>query len=134
MYGLDGSFGQFVAFLSGVDAGNDWQLLTGFREWLVVRLGDGDNLVWSGLVLHLAFPDQQSGRRDLLANPEDNRVAVDKLLELLDEFLTRRTGHRELVRVFDEYLTWLEATSTNSSPTHSATASSSPATSARSPR
>lgn len=52
MYGLDGSFGQFVAFLNGVDAGNDLQLLAGFPEWPIVRLGDGNNLAWSGLVLH----------------------------------------------------------------------------------
>ncbi|WP_157978990.1 MULTISPECIES: hypothetical protein [Nocardia] len=111
IYGLDGSFGQFVAFLNGVDAGNDWRLLTGFREWLVVRLGDGNNLVWSGLVLHLAFPSQQSGWRELVADPQDNRIAVDMLFGLLDEFLTRRTEHGELVRIFDEYLTWLKAQS-----------------------
>lgn len=106
LYGLDGSFREFVAFLSGVDAGNDWQLLTGFREWLIVRLGFGDNLVWSGLVLHLAFPGQQSGLRDLMADPENNRIAVDRLFELLDEFLARRAEHGEVVRIFDEYLTW----------------------------
>ena len=37
MWGLDGSYGQFCAFLLGCDAGNAWPLLTGFREWLVVR-------------------------------------------------------------------------------------------------
>src|SRR5690349_12307950 len=44
MYGLDGSFGQFTAYLNGMDAGTDGRALAGFREWLVMRFDDGDNL------------------------------------------------------------------------------------------
>jgi hypothetical protein len=122
LYGLDGSFEQFAAFVSGVDAGNDWQLLTGFREWLIVRLGDGNNLAWSGLVLRLAFPDGWPGLRDRLKDPEQNRVASETLFQLLDEFLARRAAHDEPAAIFDEYLTWRRAqswhkpTGTQSSP------------------
>jgi len=111
MWGLDGSFGQFCAFLTGVDAGNDWQWLCGFREWLIVRADTGNNLHWSGLVLLLAFPGDQTGRRALLAEPEHDKRAVDTLFTLLGEFLDRRAEHDGTVAVFDEYLTWLKAQS-----------------------
>ena len=104
LYGLDGSFGQFTAYLSGVDAGTDGEALIGFREWLVVRLGDGDNLTWSGLALQLAFPGGWPGLRDRLADPEQNAVAVSTLFELLDEFLAERAkpdGPRERHRGFE---------------------------------
>jgi hypothetical protein len=106
LYGLDGSFGQFTAFVAGVDAGCDGQFLTGFREWLVVRLGEGDNLAWTGLVLRLAFPGGWPGLRDRLADPEQNPTACATLFRLLDEFLARRTNHGEPARIFEEYLTW----------------------------
>src|SRR5689334_22386721 len=70
--GLDGSFEQFTTFVSGVDAGNDWQLLTGFREWLIVRLGYGNNLTWPGHVLWLAFPEDQPDLRSRLKDPDQN--------------------------------------------------------------
>ena len=111
MWGLDGSYGQFCVFLTGIDAGNDWQWLSGFREWLIVRADTGNNLAWSGLVLLLAFPDVDTGRRDLLTEPENNKRAVDTLFTALDEFLAQRAAHNGTVAVFDEYLTWLKAQS-----------------------
>ncbi len=90
LYGLSGSFGQFAAYLNGVDDGSDGRALAGFREWLAVRLGRGNNLAWSGLVLHLAFPGGWPGLRERLADPEQNAVAVVTLFELLDEFLAER--------------------------------------------
>jgi hypothetical protein len=58
MFGLDGTFHDFTVFVRGCEAGNDWQLLAGFRESLIARLAAGNNLGWEGLVLHLAFPDR----------------------------------------------------------------------------
>lgn len=110
LFGLDGSYGQFCAFIEGVNAGNDWQLLTGFREWLVTRLGDGNNLAWRGLVLHLAFPGADPAGRDV-GSPERNREAVAMLFALLDEFLALREKPDALVQIYDEYLTWLKAQS-----------------------
>lgn len=53
-YGLDGSYSQAVAFVLGCDAGNDWSLLLGFREWLATRLGCEANLAWPALVMMAA--------------------------------------------------------------------------------
>jgi hypothetical protein len=46
MFGMDGTFHNLTTFVRGCEAGNDWQLLTGFREWLVTRVDGGDNFVW----------------------------------------------------------------------------------------
>jgi hypothetical protein len=111
LYGLDGSFDQFRAFVSGADAGNDWRFLTGFREWLIVRLGYGNNLTWPGLVLRLAFPEDQPDLRNRLKDPDRNRIACETLFRLLDEFLARRAAHDEPAAIFDEFLTWRRAQS-----------------------
>jgi hypothetical protein len=103
MFGVQNSFRSFCAFLYGVDAGNDWQLFIGFREFLVIRTGFGANLTWPGLILHLAFPNVSSGLRDVLDDPEQERIAVDMLFTCLDEFLERRAKHDETRRIFDEY-------------------------------
>ena len=105
LYGLDGSFGQYCAFLTGLDTGNAGQLLVGLREWLVVRVGTGNNLVWPALVKHAAFPGQHPFQG------LDEQHLVDTLFDLLDEFWEIRSRHDGTTRVFDEYLTWLKAQS-----------------------
>lgn len=109
MFTLDGSFHDFTVFVRGCEAGNDWQLLAGFRESLVVRCGLGDNLIWEALVLHQAFPDGPPPRAQLKAGTAVNGVAVEALFRLLDEFLRRRTEHGDLAKIFDEYVTWKKA-------------------------
>ena len=103
LFGLDGSFHDFTVFVRGCEAGNDWQLLAGFREWLVTRNGHGDNLVWEALVLHQAFPDGPPRRERLREEPELDEVAVGALFRLLDEFLELRAAHNGLARIFDGY-------------------------------
>jgi hypothetical protein len=101
LFGLDGSFHDFTVFIRGCEAGNDWQLLVGFREWLVARCGDGDNLVWESLVLRQAFPDGPPRREQLKADPELDRDAVETLFRLLDDYLRLRAeprGGREFIQ------------------------------------
>ncbi|MCU7724234.1 hypothetical protein ODJ79_10955 [Actinoplanes sp. KI2] len=111
LYGLDGSYGQYCAYLAGLDAGNDGRLLTGFREWLVTRLGDGNNLTWQGLVIHLARPDGAAGGRAAVESADRDPAVIDTLFALLDEFFALRVGPPDLVRIYDDYLTWLKAQS-----------------------
>ncbi|WIX82869.1 hypothetical protein QRX50_19885 [Amycolatopsis carbonis] len=108
MYGLDGSYHDYCTYLLGIDAGNDGQLLTGFTELLVPRVGAGNNLTWVSLVLHLAFPDLTSGWRDEAAG-EGKQAAVDLLFSLLDEFFEKRDAPGGTATIFDDYLTWLKA-------------------------
>lgn len=109
LYGLDGSYGQYCAYLEGLNAGNDGHLLTGFREWLVTRLGDGNNLTWPGLVIHLARPAGPATGRDAVESADRDPAVIDTLFTLLDEFFARRSAPEGLVRVYDDYLTWLKA-------------------------
>ncbi|MGZ6391123.1 MAG: hypothetical protein ACXWQZ_17935, partial [Ktedonobacterales bacterium] len=148
MWGLDGSYGQFCAFLRGCDEGNARSLLTGFREWLVVRFKEShrpDNVDWSGLILWLAFPECWRAT-PLWADPSvavyalelpvgtqtepvetwpDRQVndnakrAVDLLFDLLDAFWEEREQFRGLTKIFAEYMTWRESEpATTSSPEH----------------
>lgn len=106
MFGVPSTFRGICAFVQGADAGNEWQLLAGFREFLVVRADKGPNLTWTGLALHIAFPGNEYLADGLLDDPGRERHAIDTLLDLLDEFLERRSGHGELVKIFDDYLEW----------------------------
>ena len=59
-------------------------------------------------MIRLAFPDQSQGptREQLAQDPALNAAAVEKLFELLDEFLQRRTEHDGVAKIFDEYWHW----------------------------
>ena len=123
MYIMDERFATFAAFVRGCEAGNDGQLLAGFREWLVVRRGGGRNLAWEALVLHEAGLRPQDlrapeggpdGRADggpggsAEGGPEGgsgrNALAVATLGRLLDEFLRLRAERGALERIFRDYL------------------------------
>ncbi|GAA3621369.1 hypothetical protein ACG5V6_05610 [Streptomyces chitinivorans] len=104
---LDGSYRSLVTYLHGLAAGTRGALLTGFREWLILRAGRGSNLVWAALVLLLAFPDSETATYDL-PDEESDRIAVDTLFRCLDTFLTDRDGsHDGLRQIYSAYEEWL---------------------------
>lgn len=108
--GLDGSYHDYCTFVRGVDIGNDRNLLAGFREMLVPRVGGGDNLTWDGLVLHLAFPDRTGGWREEAAGP-GREAANDQLFALLAEFFEKRASCCGLAEIYSGYLAWRKAQS-----------------------
>jgi hypothetical protein len=95
------TYDQLVNFVTGLELGRP-ELLAGFREFLVLKLNDGSNLVWPALVTRLVVPH---AARPL--SPADDRAAVDGLFDLLDEFLAETTamGSRAIDR---EYFLWLQ--------------------------
>ena len=103
MYGIT-NFATACTFITGYDAAHNWSALNGFREMLIPRLDRGDNLTWVALVRHLA----PGGWSDPLT-PEADAAATETLFELLDEFLARSTQHGGLLRIYEDYLTWLKA-------------------------
>lgn len=106
MYLEEESYYEAAAFLYGCDAGNECGLLQGFREWLIVRLDGPNNLAWSGLVLHSAFPDERD-RAALPGSREHNQKAIHTLFDLAIEFLGERNKPDGLRLIFERYSDWL---------------------------
>lgn len=96
------SYDSIVTYVEGIDAGASGALLVGFHEFLLLKLGEQDNLVWSGLVLRLALGDERSTP----LSQEDDAKAIDYLFDLLDEFLAEIRGAHTLQRLFHEYVLW----------------------------
>jgi len=94
-HGLDGTFVTATAYILGLDAGTSWHMLTGFQEWLVVRLGRGHNMNWTALVRHLA-----PGGWIHPLTPRAETDAVITLYRLLSEFLDTRELPDGLARIF----------------------------------
>ena len=61
--------------------------LTGFREWLVTKLGYGNNLAWSGLVGEIVRTKKPS---------YDEKAAIERLFVLLEQFSKVRNTSNEL--------------------------------------
>ena len=106
MHGLDGTYATITAFVLGCDAGSSGGMLTGFREWLVVRLDNGNNLGWPALIRHLA---PQGWTHPL--TPEADTEAVTALFDLLEEFLEQREQPDSLFKIYTAYQDWLKTQS-----------------------
>lgn len=94
-----------LAGAGGLDAGSSGAPLTGFYEFLYLRLDEQDNLAWPGLVERLAFPAGVHHPR----TPADEALLIDFLFDLLDEFLGEIGDGFDLRRLFHEYTIWLTA-------------------------
>jgi hypothetical protein len=105
MFLPDDRFETVVAFVLGCDAGNQNGLLVGFHEWLTLKLGDMDNLVWWAQVLHIAFPEGVPDPRF----EADNAQAVSTLFDLLDEFLASMQRWGEPQLLLYEYFAWQQS-------------------------
>src|SRR5262245_44860425 len=80
------TYDQLVNFVTGLSFGRP-ELLAGFREFLVLKLNDGNNLVWPSLVKRLGVPQAVHP-----LNPADDNAAVEGLFDLLDQFLAETTS------------------------------------------
>jgi len=108
MYVFPETYEAVSAYLMGYDAALKGALLIGFREWLVMRLGAGTNLVWTALIPPLAFPEaKKTWKRP--STQEENRVAIDKLFELISEFAAERGDDEAATKIRDNYEKWYEA-------------------------
>lgn len=107
MYTL-GSYSEAAAFVMGADMATGGDTLEGFREWLVVKNDGGNNLAWSALVLDLAFPKRSDPESAPGESSDANRIAIEKLFGLIDEFLEDKVD-RGLDTLNEEYQAWLQA-------------------------
>lgn len=113
MWTHPGNYGAVCAYLTGYDHATNGGALIGFREWLVVKFGEGDNLPWSSLVLFLVLPHGTDHSAVYAGDLELNERALTGLGRLLKEYFELRskfgtTGVRE---IFAEYQHWLEGQS-----------------------
>src|SRR5438309_712191 len=99
-------FDVVAAFITGFNQATRGGLLAGFREWLVVRCGDGNNLPWPALVLRLTFPDAESPDRCLLQGG-NQKFAVDRLFDLLQAYFQEKESPDGMRRIYVRYERWL---------------------------
>ena len=107
MYLMNPTYQEADAFVGGCDAGNEWCLLLGFREWLIVRTSWGSNMSWTRLVLRVAFPEEDDPQ-ELLKHCSDaqHRHAINVLFDLLKEFFEARSGIG-IQRIFESHSAWV---------------------------
>ena len=108
MYATFPSFDMMTAFLMGIDQATDDEFLKGFHDWLVPKVGFAANLVWSALVLYLAFPGTENARSSLIA-PLGEATAFDCLFDNLEEFLAEKQKEGGLQTIQHRYQEWLKS-------------------------
>ena len=89
MFGVRNRYENYTAFLRGYQFSEDADWLVDFGPWLARIVGNGENLGWESQVLRIAFPEDASLRAFYKDRSTDiDRDAVDKLFDLLNEYLT----------------------------------------------
>jgi hypothetical protein len=96
-----------AAWVEGYDRAHEGGVLTGFREWLVVKAGGGNNLYWFALVLELAFPKSRNPQAEPSKTPASEKQAIDALFRLISEFWVQRSKFDGLLEIYRAYDRWL---------------------------
>lgn len=99
------SFDTLAAFIQGADMVAKGGILTGFREWLTVKVDCANDMAWTELVLELAFPGSRSAREEL-AKVTDQTREIECLFGLLDEFCEekQKAGLRVIYLKYEKWL------------------------------
>ena len=110
-------FNVVAAYILGMDAACNRALLKGFREWLILKLGRGNNRTWIALVLELAHPDMDDPA-SALQSEEGQLKAIEQLFLCLEGFFGATAKDRGLRSIYVKYQKWLEGQSwyTDKSP------------------
>jgi hypothetical protein len=105
MYVLPVDYHTVASFISGYDFAMNCCLLDGFEEWLCMKINDKREFTWQHLVLFLAFPDNPWAHCRPVT---DNRLAIDMMFDLLEEFLTIKNEKNRGARwIYAQYEKWL---------------------------
>lgn len=108
MYVHDANFDSVAAFLQGFDTACGGGVLAGFREWLILKLGYGNNLAWTELFLRFAFPDSTGPRvHELLT--ADRKQLVGLLAEVFSTYWAERAENGGLQNLMARHSQWLRA-------------------------
>jgi hypothetical protein len=101
------NYDTICSFLDGYDMATKGGLLAGFHEWLVTKVGYGNNLAWPFLAEHILFPEAEDPHAERRAG--EPKVMVDSLIEILREFFAEQDSHRGLHGIYLRYDRWLRA-------------------------
>lgn len=83
---MNGTFPEACALVIGYDCAMGGALLDEFQQWVGARHDGRSEVAFWIHVLNEAFPSKPAIRVSELTE-EQNRTAIDKLFELLDEYL-----------------------------------------------
>jgi hypothetical protein len=86
-----------MAFVQGYDAALCHAALAGFREWLIVRHGGGNNLAWTA---HVEAEIEAGLERS-------HETDIERFFDLLEEFWRDRHARDGLAVIHARYTTWL---------------------------
>ncbi|GIH76996.1 hypothetical protein [Planobispora longispora] len=76
--------------------------LSGFREWLIMRLGTESSLGREGLVLQLILSEASFSS----PSPDADAQAVAALFELLDRFMEECATEGDAANIIEKYHAW----------------------------
>src|SRR4051812_40435769 len=94
-----------AAFILGFDKAREGDVLVGFREWLVLKLGYGDNFAWPELILRLAYPEPGARPRELPASDQERLMGL--LFEAVEAFWKAREDAGGPEEIFRRHADWL---------------------------
>lgn len=98
MYVVTASLDCVIAYIDGLDRATG--CLAGFREWLVIRFEDGDNLYWGGLFRMLL-------RDGNVTDPESIEI-LGRVFNEFKEFVDSCSSRREAqLKIYLRYHAWL---------------------------
>jgi hypothetical protein len=99
MWVIPPSFATVCAYLDGFNSARGGGPLLGFREWLVVKLDDGNNLHWIGLAERLI-----AGQEPSEGLAQERRILA--LGGLIGDYLRER-DRDGITKVYFDYGRWL---------------------------
>ena len=100
MYVSPATFESVCILFDGMNMALDGAPLLGFREWLVIKFEDGDNLHWYKLA-EWAIGFTPENRATM-----DHKAALLRLESLMKEFFEYRRTYGVVV-IYDDYRRWL---------------------------
>lgn len=96
---------SIVAFLQGYDCALEGRVLLGFREYLIPRLGYGNNLAWFQLFQRLAAVNHSG------SDSPSHQTPLSVLKTTLQNFWIVREGEDGLQHILQDHSQWVQSQS-----------------------
>jgi hypothetical protein len=107
MYVQRPTYTAISSLVLGYDLACEGGVLLGFREWLIPRVGKGNQLAWPALVLMATFPEAENPDEVVQHSAAADKQAIDALFRLIIEFDEDRSMPDGMRKIFLAYERWL---------------------------